>query len=863
MPPTSVATLSRALRRHLRSLTPPRRRGAARGAAAVVAVLAGVLLLAAASRVGLLFAGGGRGGAERGGWLRRLSPPPPLAVPSLTINGESAPVVGRPGMLSTGGGDDGGGGREGEAAAAAEAGAREEAAGERGGGGDGPVAAEAPASVVAQVLLVVNPRRWAASPPTVLAALLASLHTATYPAPVRLDVVLIADDGGGSGGLPPPDGEAAKRALLRDLTWTSSATGEPLGPLTTRTVRGRAYGGYLAAWAAAAAAVAGGGGVDGDASAPPRPPPPPLVVLEETSPPLHPGWFVALAAARAAYGADVRVAGYALHPLTSVRVRSAGTAAAAAAAWAAAPVDAGVAAAGVALSSGLSPAGATAYAPARRADWAAFAAWLTARRREWYLWPVIPPGLKYPPRGVGPGGAGDPKKSPAWTAFTGRTVAHWGGWHARYLAEMEGSGGVVAHLDVATLAAAGAATVAVPPLAALPRYTLNGTLLRPAGSVAAGSHPPLLPPDVRSQLLALAAAHGNTLSLTVVTRDFLPFARSWVCNVDAAGVRPPGVVWVATDADAAAALAAIPATATVRLDALAAAPRGRRDGYGSRAYWGLMLARTRLIGELLGAGVDVFAFETDAVWLGDPLTHIRSVLAADGDGGDGGGSGGGVDLVGTFDSRHEVAGNLLYLRPTPATRRLWAAVTARFAASVAGRYARGRRSPKGDYAYIENDQSLLTKELLYGADRDAVPVVFRALDTDRFVDGRWYPAVAGTPGDAGGAYRSAAAAAPVLVNLNFIIGVGEKVARAVAAGHWFWVDAPAGGGGDGRCDTAAVAAAVAANEARRVAAAGRGEGGGGGGGGAAAVGGLDVASVGDDVEADPDMVADAVLGLRG
>ncbi|GAB0498216.1 hypothetical protein MMPV_009557 [Pyropia vietnamensis] len=741
---------------------------------------------------------------------------------------------------------------------------REDAEGERGGGREAGAVVHATAPV-AQVLLVVNPRRWASSPPTVLAALLASLHAASYPGPVRLDMVLIAD--GGGGGLAPPDGEAAKRELLRSVTWTSTATGEPLGPLTTRTVRGRSFGGYLAAWAAAAAVVAGRVGMDGKEGAMPLPFPPPLVVLEETSPPLHPGWYAALAAARAAYSADLRVVGYALHPLTSVRVRSPGKAG-----WVTVPVDARVAAAGVALSSGLLSfnAGAAAYAPARRADWVAFAGWLAAHRREWYLWPVIPPGLRFPPRGVGPGGAGDPKKSPAWNAFTGRTVAHWGGWHARYLAEVEGAGGVVAHLDVAVLAAARATTgagtgtdaaVVVPPLATLPCYTVNGELLSAAQSASvaagAGAPPPLLPPDVRSQLLGLAAAHGNTLSLTVVTRAFLPFARSWVCNVDAAGVRPPGVVWVATDADAAAALASIPGTATVRLDALAAAPRGRRDGYGSRSYWGLMLARTRLIGELLGAGIDIFAFETDAVWLGDPLAHIRSLLASDGDDGGGGGGGGGVDLVGTFDSRHEVAGNLLYLRPTPATRRLWRDVTARFAASVAGRYPPKRPPPKGDYAYIENDQSLLTKLLLYGPDRDAVPVVFRALDTDRFVDGRWYPAVLGTPGKSGGAYRSAAAAAPVLVNLNFVIGVGEKVARAVAAGHWFWVTnasppvAVADPAATGQCDTAAVVAAVAANEARRRAAAARGEGGGG-----------DPAAMGD-VEAHPDMVADAVLGLRG
>ena len=119
-----------------------------------------------------------------------------------------------------------------------------------------------------------------------------------------------------------------------------------------------------------------------------------------------------------------------------------------------------------------------------------------------------------------------------------------------------------------------------------------------------------------------------------------------------------------------------------------------------------------------------------------------------------------MDLVGSLDSRHEVAGNLLYLRPTVATRRLWGAVTARFAASVAGRYPPARRAPKGDYAYIENDQSLLTKLLLYDPSRADAPVVFRCLDTERFVDGRWYPAVVGSPGASGGAYTSAAAAAP-------------------------------------------------------------------------------------------------------
>lgn len=162
----------------------------------------------------------------------------------------------------------------------------------------------------------------------------------------------------------------------------------------------------------------------------------------------------------------------------------------------------------------------------------------------------------------------------------------------------------------------------------------------------------------------------------------------------------------------------------------------------------------------------VFAFETDAVWFEDPMVYVQELVGEE------------ADIVGTINTRMEVSGNFFHLRPTLATRRMWDEVTREFKKAYDG--AKLEKKAAGSWTYIENDQSLLTRLVLRNDSwRQGYPLTFLTLDMERFADGRWYKPQEGF-------YKSARARKPVVVNNNFVIGVGAKTQRAKKWGHWFW-----------------------------------------------------------------------------
>lgn len=260
----------------------------------------------------------------------------------------------------------------------------------------------------------------------------------------------------------------------------------------------------------------------------------------------------------------------------------------------------------------------------------------------------------------------------------------------------------------------------------------------------------------------------------------------------------------------------------------AGAAAGRGDSFGAPGYWQLMLERTLLLSQLLDRGVGVLLFETDQVWMGNPLPDVlrlvsygcssravrhppvstAAVNAASGD--DAAAASLAVrpaDLVGTTNTRNEIMGNFLFLRPTLATRRLWSEVASQFAAVYTRHKLASRRSSRA--LDIDNDQSLLTdlatrtrSQRAWTATHPAARVC--VLPRNKYVDGRWYDAysASGKPHTFRTHYRGSAAAAPTLINNNFIVGIPAKEARARRYGHWFVSPT-------GACDARAVHQAVA------------------------------------------------------
>ena len=278
-------------------------------------------------------------------------------------------------------------------------------------------------------------------------------------------------------------------------------------------------------------------------------------------------------------------------------------------------------------------------------------------------------------------------------------------------------------------------------------------------------------------LKTIVNSKQTTISITMVSSKFLELTRSWLCNVQHGNIQPPNIYWITLDEKSEKELESTGVGTTVNIrDSLAA---DNMDSvnilYGQPAYWKLMLTRTRLIRDLLDRGIDVFLFETDQVWLCDPLEYIKKEIDA------------GADLVGTLDTQHNVAGNTILLRSTISTRKMWGEVYLRFKKS----YDKKQIETKGMHSvtFVEHDQFQLSDLSLYNSEFvQSYPIALGLLNSQKFVGGSWYM----------GMYSSEEARTPVVINNNFISGTRKKKSRAISFGHWFLKE-------DGRtCDLTAI-----------------------------------------------------------
>lgn len=403
-------------------------------------------------------------------------------------------------------------------------------------------------------------------------------------------------------------------------------------------------------------------------------------------------------------------------------------------------------------------------APANAAQWRAFQRWFAGRRSEWFLWPGV-----VQPRD---------RMDPEWRGYTARGRAHWTMWYARFLAEHS----LYVLYPRAATPRAPPLTLRSQPIGELMRVSFDGSVAQAHSADDGGATKEELNEIVRS-----ARRGSGSVAITIVNEAFLETAKSWICNVDQAGFRPPAVVWIATDQAAYDALRKVNGSHAIHMHSFKGGTEESGTHFNTPGYWLLMLERTRLIRDLLDRGVGVFAFETDQIWLRDPVPAVRRLVE----------SGDGVDLVGTLDTRNQIGGNFLYFAPTLATRRLWREVAKRFSEAYHSAGMHKRHTAKFE-RYIENDQSILTRLVFYDpAFRERNPIVFRALDTDRFVDGRWYD---------GTQFYGASAQSPTMINNNFLVGIDPKIERARRFGHWFWDAA------NKRCDARAVRTAIARND---------------------------------------------------
>jgi len=256
--------------------------------------------------------------------------------------------------------------------------------------------------------------------------------------------------------------------------------------------------------------------------------------------------------------------------------------------------------------------------------------------------------------------------------------------------------------------------------------------------------------------------------LSVINRNFVPFARSWMCNQEVLGFHPEHVLWVATDQEAYDAMSSVEGAQTIFLHGM-----GRQEeteeglNFGTPGYWDLMLSRAKLVRELLDRGVSVLVFDADQTWLQDPMPTLEEALGDPR-----------VDVIGTLVTGDEIGGNFVFLRATNHTQVMYHDLCDNFEGEFLARNMDTRTDTNKEL--MPNDQTILShfvyKNKQYAAKYQCEFVV---LDRDLYLDGIWYR----------GKYEDRPRTHyPIVVNNNYISGLANKQKRAVEFGHWFLDD---------------------------------------------------------------------------
>ncbi|XP_070552145.1 uncharacterized protein [Ptychodera flava] len=177
------------------------------------------------------------------------------------------------------------------------------------------------------------------------------------------------------------------------------------------------------------------------------------------------------------------------------------------------------------------------------------------------------------------------------------------------------------------------------------------------------------------------------------------------------------------------------------------------------AYYRFILLRTWVILLLLQSDIPVTLIESDAVWFDDALPIINSYAS--------------YDIVSAPNGATErgISGGFIYLSNTETTKTLWLDVFRQFEDRVNALNDESRKM-----GYIVSEMKILSKELT------TTDIRVKTLPIENFVSGLWYkkPQLRDITN-------------PVVIQVNYIIGVDEKIKQAKRWGHWFLTD-------DGQCE---------------------------------------------------------------
>ena len=244
----------------------------------------------------------------------------------------------------------------------------------------------------------------------------------------------------------------------------------------------------------------------------------------------------------------------------------------------------------------------------------------------------------------------------------------------------------------------------------------------------------------------------DVVLFTMINDAYFDFAASWSCNTQHMDSVHQRTLFLTTDSKTGENLRS--KWPGLSVTSLNSSDLGGAQTYSKAGYIRLMVERTKFIHRLLQAGVRLFLFEVDCIWLEDPTPTL---LSRAGEG----------DILATKVTGQDVtAGGFLFLNPTEATVKLWQ----RLVEMMDNLYNKVKAlKPSESVSEALNDQQFFTSLVKKGY--AGIKMVY--LSADKFPDGKWYEARTRNP-------------KPFIINNNWVSGKEAKVKRAKRFGHWFW-----------------------------------------------------------------------------
>lgn len=243
--------------------------------------------------------------------------------------------------------------------------------------------------------------------------------------------------------------------------------------------------------------------------------------------------------------------------------------------------------------------------------------------------------------------------------------------------------------------------------------------------------------------------------VTLINNAYLPFVYSWLCNTIYMNIHEQ-VLFITTDETSKNRLI----QDWPRVNVVSLPVDNSLNGnqaYSKVGYVKLMVKRTEILNSLLMNNIEILLFEVDCLWISNPISDCKKHAISN-------------DVIVTCIDRRpsSIAGGFIYMKPTPAMKKLWEKLTQKMRAL--GKEIQKKQFNK-PVSESKNDQ-IFFMQLIQSR---FAGIKYKVLPWDYYPDGKWYSMKK----------NKRDKIKPVIINNNWVIGNTKKLQRAKKWGHWF------------------------------------------------------------------------------